>query len=891
MEENRRDPEQLLEAVQRLDNKSQRGRLRVFLGMCPGVGKTFAMLKSGKEQENRGVLVAIGVVETHGRQDTEELVTKLRVLPRKEIEYKGAVLHEMDLDLILKEKPDLVLVDELAHTNAPSSRHLKRYQDVEEILSQGIDVYTTVNIQHIESRNDQVAQITGVSVKETVPDSFLENADQIEVIDLSPSELLLRLKEGKVYLGERAERAQQNFFKEEYLTALRELALRFTAERVDQDLHYQMTIKGIEGPWNTNERLLVAVSQSPSSVRLIRATRRMAYNLEAPWIALYVNNGEPLSTTDQEMLHKNLELSKELGAEIITITDADLSRAIQKVCREKNVTQIVMGRPDKRFFRDWITRGTLLDQLVRTTSKIDVHVIRAERAPAYRGFHLKFPKLTAGLVAYYNTAWFLAAISVICYLAQPYVGYKALGSVFLLTILVVASFTSRGPILFAAVISALVWNYFFIPPTFTFIITSWEDTMMVISFFVVALVAGLLTSRIRKQEAILENREERARNLYELAKNLSNAQDIQQILSVLISTVDRQFDAVSRVILTGQDGKIEKPSQYQMQEKDFAVAQWVFDNGKSAGWSTQTLSESTYLCLPMKGNSGAVGVFMFYPRKKQTTLSIEQKNFLETVIAQGAVAIERKQFREAAQATKIYEASEKLHQTLINSVSHELRTPITTIIGTSTALKDERIFNDPKARKALTEELVQAAQRLDRVVENLLDVSRLEKGTLQLKKEWFEVQDLISDVKNNLKDELIDRELKLQIESGSLIEGDFKLLQHAISNIVLNSVRYSPPGTAIEIQVRASQNTVSIAVKDSGSGIPQGLEHALFEKFYRLPGSAAGGIGLGLSIVKSIVELHGGKVTARNRSDTTGAIFEVILPVSPTPSKLQEALK
>lgn len=888
---NRRTPDELLEALKRT-SAGERGKLRVFLGMCPGVGKTFSMLEAARQQVTRGVRVLVGVVETHGRKETEELLQGLTIIPKKEIHYKETILLEMDLDRILEEKPSLVLVDELAHSNVPNSRHAKRYQDIQELLSAGIDVYTTLNIQHIESRNDQVAQITGVLVRETVPDSFLELADQIEVVDLSPSELLQRLGEGKVYLGDRAVRAIEGFFKEEHLLALRELSLRFVAEKVDQDLHNHMTIKGIEGPWNTNERLLVAVSYSPYSSRLIRTTRRMAYNLEAPWIALYVNTGEQLTKEDEETLQKNITLARELGAEVITISDNDVANAIQKVSQDRNVTQIVMGRPDRRFLKDLFAQGSLLDKLVRDTSRVDVHVIRAERKSRYRGFAIKWPSLKTGFVSYYNTAWFMLAMAFLCRALLDVIGYRALGSIFLFAILVVASFTGVGPTFFAAVFSSIVWNFFFIPPTWTFSISSPEDFMMVVSFFVAALVGGLLTTRIRWKESVLEVRETETRLLYELVKNLSEAKDNQHVAQILSGTIKRQFKAGSAILL-GKEGKLDSqnPVGKNLSEKELAVAQWSFENGKSAGWSTQTLSAAACLCLPMKGNSGVVGVVTYFPHSNQKSLSAETQNFLETIIAQTAIVLERLEFRGAAERTKLYAASEKLHQTLLNSVSHELRTPITALIGSASALDDEKTFKDSMARKSLITEIVVAARRLDRVVENLLDVSRLEKGTLQLKQEWFELGDLLSRVRSELKDELNSKTLRLSGETSILIEGDFQLLDHAFSQLVLNAVKYGKPNTQIEVLSEVNGNRITVKVRDEGPGITDGLENQLFEKFFRAPGTPAGGMGLGLSIVKNIIELHGGKITARNRLDVQGAEFEVELPYKTAPVALQEAIR
>jgi len=876
----RPDPQALLTAIQKLDRKKGRGRLRIFLGMCPGVGKTYSMLKAAREQQNRGVKVAIGLIETHGRRETEELVMGLQQFPRLEKEYKGSILTEMDIDAILKDPPQLLLVDELAHTNTPGSRHLKRHQDVEELLMAGIDIYTTINIQHIESRNDQVAQITSIQVKETVPDSLVASADQIELIDLSPGELLQRLKEGKVYMGERAVHAATGFFKEEHLTALRELALRFTAEKVDQDLQDQMTMKGIEGPWNTNERLLVAVSYSPYSGRLIRATRRMAYNLEAPWIALYVDIGESLRPDDAEMLRKNVTLARELGAEVITIKDTDLTSGIQRICREKNVTQIIMGRPDRRFIRDFLARGTLLDHLVGTSSKIDVHVIRAERRPRYRGFNIHWPEFKTGFFPYYNVAWFLAAVTFACYMILPLVGYKAIGPMFLLAILAVSSLGNRGPILFAAVASTLIWDFLFIPPQFTFMITSSEDIMMVVSFFVTAVVGGFLTSRIRKQEDILQSREGRAQSLYELSKRLSASRTTIEVNQVLENTVGSQFQGRTRILHADKEGQLQSPTGFP--ENEFAVAHWTFQNRKPAGWSTQTLSAAPCLSLPMLGESSVIGVVLLEPKTPSEELSLEQENFIETVIAQASLALERLKFHEAAQAAKLYEASESLHQTLLNSISHEMRTPLTVIMGSATALADPQTKRDVVS---VAQDLLTASDRLNRVIENLLDMSRLNSGVLALKTEWCDVHDLVHAAIQKLGVNLKYHTVKTEFAADlPLVNIDFRLFEHALSNLILNAAAYTPKGTSIKIGVsKISEKLLSLGVCDQGPGIPVSDRERVFDKFYRVPGTPAGGTGLGLSIVKSIVEAHHGRVRVENGLANIGACFIIEMPISPVP--------
>ncbi|MEK6556305.1 MAG: ATP-binding protein, partial [Bdellovibrionota bacterium] len=473
-----------------------------------------------------------------------------------------------------------------------------------------------------------------------------------------------------------------------------------------------------------------------------------------------------------------------------------------------------------------------------------------------------------------------------CYAVLPYVGYRSLGSVFLLAILVVSSLSNRGPILFAALISAVVWNFFFIPPLFTFIISSWEDSMMVLSFFVTAIVGGWLTSRIRKQEIGLLQREEKTIVLYDLSRRLASAKDENEISQIIREVLLKQFQSES-VLLFEKENRIKNESA--LSERDFAVATWVFEQGQRAGWSTQTLTAADCLCLPMTGQAGAVGVVAMFPKDKTHFLTIEQEHFLDTVISQGAIAIERLRFIEEAGQKRLLESSEKLHQTLINSVSHELRTPITTIIGTATALNDEKTFSDKSAREALTLDLVQSAKRLDRVVENLLDMSRLEKGTMQLKKEWFEVRELIREALAGLNSEKLTVKTKGDVQT--LIKADFKLLQHALFNILANAAKYSN-SKEILVVVKALPQNIEVSVSDSGPGIPEEMREQIFEKFFRLPGTPAGGIGLGLSIVKSIVELHGGAVRAQTREDgQPGAQFIIRLPLENVPAELKEVIR
>ncbi len=880
MSERRPNPDDLLNTIQKQEEASRRGRLYVFFGMCPGVGKTFAMLKAAHEQKTLGSDIVIGVVETHGRKETEELIQDLEIISKRKIEYKGSELFEMDIDAILKRQPQFVVVDELAHTNAPGSRHIKRYQDVDELLNAGIHVLTTINVQHIESRSDLVSQITGSHIRETVPDSFLQTAHQVVLLDLTPEELLKRLKEGKVYLGERAEAASENFFKIENITALRELALRFTAEKVDYQLRDQMNLKQIIGPWNTNERLLVAISHSPYSGRLIKSARRMAFNLEAPWIALYIDQGLDLIESDKKTLHKNINLARELGAEIVTTKDQDIAAAIKRVCEERNVTQVIMGRPDRRFFRDFLAKGTLLDQLVRETSKIDIHVVRQERKPKFIGFHLKFPELRSDFISYWYTLWTLIAVSVASFAAVPWIGYRSVGFIFLLVVLIVASLASRGPIIFAAMASSIIWNFFFIPPLYTFTISAPEDFMMCFAYFVVAMVAGYLAHRIRRQEDDLRSRETRASILYEFGKKIAQAKTNLQIASHAEEAISQMIDANIAILLSNSRNELTKePLNYvevRIDDKVFAVAQWTYQNQKKSGWSTDTLSSSPCLCLPLKGKTKTIGVLLLFP-KNIIQLSLDQESFLENIVNHIGIAMERNILEAEAKESYLLKESEKLHQTLLNSVSHELRTPITSIMGAATALQDDSTFKNDTARPDLINNLISSSQRLNRVVENLLDMSRISSGMLQLKKELFEVNDFVNSFLQRTSSLFKNHSFVFKPTQDVYIKGDDKLLEHVMTNLVANAASYSASGTKIEIKVELKNNKVEVSVLDEGKGIDETAIQQLFEPFYRVPGTPAGGTGLGLSICKSIVEAHGGYLLAKNRSDAQGACFTFAL--------------
>lgn len=895
-EDQRPNPDVLLSVIKREEKVKQQGYFRIFMGMSAGVGKTYAMLKAAHQKSSEGFDVVIGVVESHGRKETHELIQGLEVIPKKQLNYKGTVLEEMDIDAILKRKPSIVIVDELAHTNISGSRHEKRYQDVLEIIENGIDVYSAFNVQHLESRKDAVEAITGVLIRETIPDSVLDFADQVELIDIAPNELLKRLKEGKVYLGDKAERAAQNFFKEDKLTALREIALRMTAEKVDQDLQKFINIRTAEGNlWQTNERLLVAFSHSPYSEKLIRATRRLAYNLDAPWVALHVNTGISLNDTDQMQLVKNLNLAKELNGEVITTTDIDVPSAVKRVCRQKNVTQVVVGRPTRRWFRDVIEGGSLLDRLVRETLDVDVHIIRHD------GGSLVKPKLVdevsyyrtrTGLTKYWYSLWSVIGIAVVSMFLESWIGYRSVGFIFLLGVIVNGFFGSLGVVLLAASMSALIWNYFFIPPKFTFVISNSEDILMCLAFFVVALITGFLTNRIRFHEKVIRDREQRTNLLYEILQDIAAATEKSEFLNKVVERTGSIIGGNCGVILKDNMGKLDfndaKIYSIRLNEKDQAVAQWAFEKNKATGWSTDTLSEARALYLPLKGIKETVGVFVFQPVRKLRKLDLDKENLLISIVGQLGTSIERHFLNKRLAEAQRLKDSEKLHQTLLSSISHELRTPLTAIMGTAAALEADVNIENKENIKRLAKDIQLAGGRLNRVIENLLDMSRLSSGVLSLKLEWQDMNDLINVVVQKLEVPLQKHKVIFHLlDKLVLLKIDFRLMEHAISNILLNAAMYSLENSEISIHTEKDENYFKIIINDQGPGIPdESIEH-IFERFYRVPGSPPGGTGLGLSIVKSIVELHKGFVKVENLK-LKGCSFMIGLPLSNQPNSPKE---
>ncbi|MBZ0284019.1 MAG: sensor histidine kinase KdpD [Anaerolineae bacterium] len=894
MDDYRPDPDALLKAIQKDEAQQGHGKLKIFFGMSAGVGKTYTMLDTAQRLKEEGVDVVVGYVETHKRAETEALLEGLEIIPRQKLEYRGTVLEEMDTDAILRRNPQLVLVDELAHTNAPGARHTKRYQDVSELLEAGIDVYTTINVQHFESRADAVRQITGITIQETVPDTVLDMADAIELIDLSPDDLRKRLAEGKVYTPERIEVASNSFFRTGNLTALREMALRLTAEHVDHKLQDYMQVKSIAGPWKSGERLMVAVGPSPFSEQLIRWTRRMAYNLEAPWLAVYVETANLLSPEAKERLAQNLSMARELGGEVVMTSGSDIDQTLIRLAQQRNVTQIVVGKPQSSRLQRIMKGGSLVDKLVRSSGDIDIYVVTGDKSEPEAQNRSRF--LPSQPVQHSSWKEYLAAIAVVATItgldalllnSMPWVGYQAVGLTELLAVLLIAVYIGRGPALLAAAISAVSWNYLFIEPRYTFEISQVQDIILFSLYFVIAIFAGNLTARIRTQERQSRYNAERTTALYALAHETATAINMDDVLKTAVAQIGRVFNAEVAILLRHSEKLETQPhpcSTLQVDQKEYSVATWSFENGKPAGRFTDTLPLASAQYLPLLTPSRTVGVLGIRIRQSEHP-SFDQEVLLETFTHQVALVIERELLDEAAEQSAMLHESERLFTTLLNSISHELRTPIATITGAASSLQGA----SETARNDLTQDIQDAASRLNRLVENLLDMSRLDSGRLKLKLDWCDIGEVIGVAVKQVERGLSDHPLTLYIAPDlPLVQMDFVLMEQVLVNLLDNACSYTPTGTQIQVTATMGDQSLLIMVSDNGPGIPPADLDRIFEKFYRVPGTGTGGTGLGLSICRGLVEAHGGQLTVDNAPEG-GARFSIHLPVTAAPPPVKEA--
>lgn len=888
-DDTRPNPDVLLAAIEKKEAAQKRGKLKVFLGMCPGVGKTYAMLEETRREHAAGRDVVIGYVETHGRRETDALAEGVPCIPRRQMAYRGITLLEMDLDALLTRRPQLALVDELAHTNAPGSRHPKRYQDVLELLDAGIDVLATLNIQHVESRAEAVRQITGVTIQETLPDTALDGAELV-LVDLPPAELRVRLAEGKVYVPERSRAAQENFFRPGNLTALRELALRFAAEHVGQDLLEYRQVLGVTEPWKSGQRLLVAVSSSPTSATLLRWTRRLAGELHAPWLAVSVEQPRPLSQQDQARLERHLALARDLGAQVLTTSDEDLVHGLLRVAREHNATQLVVGKPAGWRLLDLLRGGSFLNRLIGESGNIDVHVVRADgEAPPLQRPAPRFQRADAR--AYALAAGVVAVVTAINLVLQRWIGYHAVSLINLVSVVGVGLFAGRGPTLAAAALTALSWNFFFTAPRLTLRIASPADSMSFATYFVVALAMGHLTSRLRAQQAAERRREQHATALYLLTRELAKATDLVELLAVVMREVGKTFQAEAAISLPEPGG--EEPlttyfaSTWNLPEKEFSVAAWAFQHRQPAGRGTDTLPSSEGLHLPLMAGERAVGVLSLRFRD-DAPLASAQRDLLAAFVPQIALVLDRQRLRDEEQQAELLAKSERLTKTLLDSLSHEVRTPIAVIVNATTHLSDAKASTS-EFQQTMVHEIQQAAGRLNRLVSNVLDMTRLESGHVQPKADWCDVADLVQAAVSLTEKELKAHNLTVDVPANlPPVKMDFILTQQALTNLLLNAALYTPAGTRVEVRAGMEDGTLVLTVADRGPGLPAEVLPRIFEKFYRAPSAPAGGTGLGLSIVKGFIEAQGGRITAESRPEG-GTAFAIRLPAGVAPPIPAEA--
>ncbi len=875
----RPDPDALLKRLQA--EEPSRGRLKIFLGYAAGVGKTYAMLEAAHQRQRQGVDVVIGYVETHNRPDTEELVQGLEILPRRQVEYKDIKLPELNTDAVLRRHPGLVLVDEFAHTNAPGSRHPKRYLDVEDILDAGVDVYTTLNVQHLESLNDVVAQVTGVIVRETVPDRVLDEASEIEVIDLPPDELLTRLEEGKVYIPEQAKRAIQKFFRKGNLSALREMSLRRAAERVDTQMRNYMRTRAISGPWAATERLLVCISPSPLSEKLVRTTRRLSDELGSEWFAVHVNlTSKPdLNPINSERVARTMQLAEELGARTRTLTGHSIPDEVLKYAKKHNVTKIVVGKPIRPRWMELLT-GSIVDQLIYASGDIDVYVIneQAEKSPS------KLPETWHPHQPFWR---YLVAMGIVTLttligrLVHKNLEPVNLVMLYLVGTMIAAVYLGKGPALLTSILGVLAFDYFLVPPYLTFAVSDTQYFITFIGLFLISLVVSTLTLRTKAQAEAAIQREAHTSALYKLGKELTSATDLTQVANIIISNISQVLGRDAAIFLP-ENGKLKvfaSSPGYSPDANEIAVATWGFEHDQPAGLGTDTLPAATLRCQPLKTAHGQIGVLGIHPQEGSKFLSTEQRQTFNAFANQAALAVERASLAEQARQAELLQATEKLQTALLNSISHDLRTPLVSITGALSSLREESLVINQEDKNSLLETAYSEAERLNRLVGNLLNMTRLEANAIHLKLEPGDVQDAIGAALDQLEERLGKKPIVVNVPDDlPLVTMDFALFGQALVNVIDNAIKYSPKDSQIEIDVTQNEKEISIKISDRGIGIPQEDLEKVFDKFYRVSRpESVNGTGLGLAISKGIIEALHGTIKASNRPGG-GTAITISLP-------------
>src|SRR5215813_7218508 len=896
----RPSPEALLEAARR--EESRVGKLRIFVGAAPGVGKTYEMLQTARARQKDGYDVVVGVVETHGRKETEALLEGLEIIPRRRIPYRGQWLEEMDLDAIIARRPQIALVDELAHTNAEGSRHPKRYLDVEELLSRGIDVYTTVNIQHIESLNDVVAQITHVRVRETVPDAVFDRADAIELVDLTPDDLIERLKEGKVYVPKQAERALAHFFSPANLTALRELALRRTAERVDEQLLTQMQAHAIQGPWAAGERILVCISEDPRAAGLVRYAKRLSDRLHGPWTALYVESRRSLQLSEDERdrVADTLRLAESLGGDAITIPSASgrIADDVIGYAQSNNVTQIIIGKSTRsRWFE--ILHGSVVHDLVRRSGNISVHVIAGDAITgepiarktvrtADTGDSLDPRPYVVALLA-------VGLAVVVGQLIRPWLGVENVDLLLLTAVVGVGVRYGLWPSLVAGVAASLCYNFFFLPPVYTFTITDPINVGAFFFFIVIAIIVSNLAGRVRTQAVVAMTRARTTESLYVFSRKLAGAGTLDDVLWATAYQTALMLK-VHVVLLLPDNGSVVVKAGYPPEDTldaaDLAAAKWAWESDKPAGRGSDTLPGAKRLFLPIHTGRGRIGIVGIDSDKPGPLLTPDQRRLLDALMDQAAVAIERVRLVEDLDRAKRTAEADRLRSALLTSISHDLKTPLAAVLGAAGTLRGMSGDLDQRAKADLLATIIDEAERLNRFIANLLDMTKLESGAVVPNAALHDLGEIVGSALERTSRILAQHRVEVDLAKDlPMVEIDPVLFEQALFNLLDNAAKYAPAGTAVRIQSWRDQDRVGLQILDEGEGIPDAeLEH-IFDKFYRAQkvDRVRAGTGLGLAISRGFIEAMRGTITAANRSDRSGAVFTITLPIPATAERLDTA--
>ncbi len=893
MSEQRPDPDALLAQIDQQDREARRGRLRVYFGSSAGVGKTYAMLAAARKLQADGVDVLAGIVVTHGRAETQALLEGLPQQPLKAIEYRGKALPEFDLDAALARKPALVLVDELAHSNVPGSRHPKRWQDVEELLANGINVYSTLNVQHLESLNDIVGGITGVRVQETLPDTFFDAAHEVVMVDTPADELLARLAAGKVYMGAQAERAAQHFFRKGNLMALRELALRRTADRVEDDVQAWRSNQRVSEVWKTEAALLCAIGPDPSDDGVVRETARLAQQLNVSWHAVYVETPQlsRLPDAQRERILRTVRLAHELGAETSVLSGQSIAQALQDHARQHNLSTLVLGRAQPlQTWQRWLGRQTLARALEAMSPDLDVLTV-ARRTPA----RAEQPVASAAqtepalqrLRRYGLTAAACIGAAVLCWPLQWAFAQTNIVMVFLLAVLWVGWKQGRGPAVLASFLSVGLFDFFFVEPKLSFAVSDVQYLLTFAVMLAVGLLTGQLTAGLRYQALVASERERRARLLFELTSDLAGALQTDQVLEVAERTLAREVQGQVLIYTLDLHEQLQpSPREALLSDADrpdAGTARWALDHRQAAGLSTDTLPGSPWHYLPLEAPMRLRGVMALRPRALGTVLQPELGAQLATCGRIIGQALERVHYVEVAQQALVQIESERLRNSLLSALSHDLRTPLAVLYGLSQTL--ETLPGLPSQARELSLTLQQQSRRVGAMVNNLLDMARLESGSLQLNRQWQPLEEVIGTSLQILGDSLAQHRLQMRLPPGlPLLNLDAALMERVLCNLLENAVKYTPPGSQITLAAVTEPDRVVLSVEDDGPGLPAGREEQLFNKFSRgEKESSTPGVGLGLAICRAIVETHGGRIWAE-RSALGGAAFKIALPRGTPPS-------